>query len=88
MIFELFASNEHIIAYKQFNPAFVTHFEQNIEVMETEQELEQYLENNSSVYIISREKYHEEIQQFNLEEVARAKDTFETPITLVLKQKD
>lgn len=77
--------NQKVIAYKQFNPAYVFYLEQAVEVFQTPEELQKALLGPESVIILSRTEYLPELTPVvPLKELARRRDLFETPTTVVL----
>ena len=82
----VFTNCNNVVAYKQFNPAYVTHFQKTIPVFKSISQLEQYLLENENTFVISREKYWFELEEINLDKVASAKDTFESPTTIIARE--
>ena len=77
--------DQRVIAYKQFNPAYVFYLDKSVEVFQTPEELRNALRGPESVIVLSRTEYLPELTPVvPLREIARRRDLFETPTTVVL----
>ncbi|MFT4033038.1 MAG: glycosyltransferase family 39 protein [Siphonobacter sp.] len=78
---------QKIFAYKQFNPAYVFYLDSSVEVYQTLEELKQALRTERDAIVLSRAEYIPELESVEqLQEIARKRDLFETPITVILKK--
>jgi 4-amino-4-deoxy-L-arabinose transferase-like glycosyltransferase len=74
-----------VIAYKQFNSAFVFEMQQIIPYYKEANQIEALIREQSSGYIISRKRYQEELEQIEgVTFVDEARDTFENPTSLLM----
>ncbi|MDQ1089411.1 glycosyltransferase family 39 protein [Siphonobacter sp. SORGH_AS_1065] len=84
---QLIGPEQKVIAYKQFNPAYVFYLNRPVEVMQTPEALQNALQVHPSVMVISRTEFLSELDEFEqLQEVIRKRDLFETPTTILLKK--
>jgi 4-amino-4-deoxy-L-arabinose transferase-like glycosyltransferase len=79
-------TDQTLIAFKRLNPAFVFALQREIPMMDDLEEIKIRMASSPSGYIISRTEFQEELATIpGLVFHAKARDTFENPITLVMK---
>ncbi|PMD97360.1 phospholipid carrier-dependent glycosyltransferase [Siphonobacter sp. BAB-5405] len=78
---------EKVIAYKQFNPAYVFYLNRSVDVVNTPEALAEVLRAEGSVVVISRTEFLPELSTFSqLKELTRKRDLFETPTTILFRK--
>jgi len=79
---------QQIVAYKFYNPPFSFYIRKHIPVLNSADELQHYLSNNHSGYVLTRKELENEIIQLEgLTKIAEAKDIFEPPTSVVFEFK-
>lgn len=75
-----------IVAYRDFNPAFVFAFQHPVKKFETDETLLAFEKFNKHFYVITQKKYLPELSAYGFTILFEGKDLFEQPITVVLKK--
>ena len=75
-----------IIGFKKFNPAFVFALKREVSCADKLEEVRSIVAAHQSGYIISRTEYREELEKIpGVVYHTEARDTFEEPVTLIMK---
>ena len=79
-------TSEKIIGFKRINSAYVFALKKEIPRFDEVTLLEEYIKNHDKGYLISRTEHLKELESIgDLKFVAKARDTFENPTTLVMR---
>lgn len=78
--------NRPVAYYKRFNPAFVFYIGKKIQPLENRQQVEEFLKNNQHAYILTREEYLKELEGLDIKVVAKKKDLFESPVSVLISK--
>lgn len=85
-IMQYIDKNQPVAYYKRFNPAFAFYVGKIIQPLETRQQVQEFLSNNPEGYILTREEYLKELEGLNIKVVAKKKDLFENPVSVLIKR--
>lgn len=83
-IMQFIDKNQPVGYYKRFNPAFAFYIGKKIQPLESKQQIQDFLASNQKSYILTREEYLKELEGLNLNVVAKKKDLFENPVSVLL----
>ncbi|HEY9044837.1 MAG TPA: glycosyltransferase family 39 protein [Ohtaekwangia sp.] len=81
-------SAKPVVAYRDFNPAYIFSFQKPVKKFENTEELASFADSHEHFYIVTQERYLPELyalSQFNI--VYQGKDLFERPVTVVLEKR-
>lgn len=84
-IMQFIDKNQPVAYYRRFNPAFAFYIGKTIQPLETKQQVEEFLKNNPKGYVLTREEYLKELEDLNIKVVAKKKDLFENPVSVLIK---
>ncbi|MDN5211838.1 glycosyltransferase family 39 protein [Fulvivirgaceae bacterium BMA12] len=75
--------------YKRFNPSFAFYLPKPIQALNSPKELTAYLQAHEAVYIISRARYLDEIEEVaDVDLLVKKRDFFERSTTILLKERE
>lgn len=81
-------TEQQIVAYKFYNPAFSFYIRKHIPVLESPEELQQHIANTTNGYILTRKDLEEEINQLQgITRIVENKDIFEPPTSVLYEIK-
>ncbi len=87
-ILPLIDENRPIAVYEIYNPAFSFYIRKPFTRLESPEELREYAKDHAPAYLITRERYDEEIGKIkDVQLIKTAKDIFEIPTTALYKIK-
>jgi 4-amino-4-deoxy-L-arabinose transferase-like glycosyltransferase len=84
----LLAPDEQLYAFKTYNPAYNFYTSRPIKVIHNERSLHQLFEEIPEAKVISREGELNSLSSYNVKIIAKEKDLFETPNTIIFKRSD
>jgi 4-amino-4-deoxy-L-arabinose transferase-like glycosyltransferase len=79
------ARDRAVVCYRKTNPAYIFNLERTVPVVNTPEELQQFIGEHHNVTILTRADDSTDIQSLGLKTVYRGKDLFENPTTVVLE---
>ncbi|MGK7393665.1 MAG: ArnT family glycosyltransferase [Candidatus Cyclobacteriaceae bacterium M3_2C_046] len=81
----LLKTDQPIIAYRVFNPAYLFYLREKIHVFKTPEEIMNFMEQEEQIFVISRKRHLEDLQQIkDLELIFSHQDLFEPPTTIIM----
>ena len=80
----LVKDHEPVFAYKSYNPAFNFYLEKNLIILDSEEKVRKLLQSHSNFRIITREELLPELKHLPLKTLAKERDLFEIPVTVIL----
>ena len=77
-----------LVAYRDFNPAYVFSFQKPVKKFETTEELASFADAHDRFYLVTQERYLPELHKLhNFRIIYQGKDLFERPVTVVLEMR-
>jgi 4-amino-4-deoxy-L-arabinose transferase-like glycosyltransferase len=76
--------NLPIVAYRNFNPAFVFAIGKTLPMMKSPEELATFIQVHDSCYIITQKQFLPELHDSGAQKIIECRDLFEKPVTVVL----